>query len=93
MKRNMDLVRDILLSVEATPVASAWVSGNLYKESKYPPREIMAHYEILKKAGFLNKDGIPYLTWSGYQLLDLIRNNESAKGEISNTDSEPQGEG
>ena len=81
MKRDMELVRQILLAIEA------------YKDLKqdlkfeiegYSEEQIMYHMKILADGGLIEAidastfEGICFipqgLTWSGYEFLDAIRN-------------------
>lgn len=84
MKRDMDLVRQILLSVEETDGVSDW--GTL----QFPdvePRLVRYHTTLLVDAGFLDgqndrwadDDGDDHwlnvqLTWQGHEFLDGARN-------------------
>ena len=79
MKRNMELVRELLLRVEAE-------QGFDSLTSKYSQEEIVGHVEILLDAKLL--DGKVYydlsggpgsahiqrLTWAGHEFLDNARN-------------------
>ena len=79
MKRNMELVRELLLRVEAD-------EGFGSLASKYSQEEIVGHVEILLDAKLLEgkvyKDlsgapGSAYiqrLTWAGHEFLDNARN-------------------
>jgi len=72
MKRDADLIRDILLSVEADH------SGI---ESKIADKDIINHHlHLMIKGGLLSGQEINEgqwqiygLTWEGYELLELIR--------------------
>lgn len=79
MKRNMELVRELLLRVEADEDFSALAS-------KYSQEEIVEHVEILLDAKLLEgkvyhdlsgDPGSAYiqrLTWAGHEFLDNARN-------------------
>ena len=71
MKRNWDLIREVLIeheSLEPRGLLSyeAWVPGQ---------EEKAAHARLLADAGYLTNSagGFRSLTWSGYELLDSIR--------------------
>jgi len=72
MKRDADLVRDILLSVEA---------DHTDIESKITDKDIINHHlHLMIDGGLLNGKEINEgqwriygLTWEGYELLELIR--------------------
>ena len=79
MKRNMELVRELLLRVEAD-------EGFGSLASKYSQEEIVGHVEILLDAKLLEgkvyhdlsgDPGSAYiqrLTWAGHEFLDNARN-------------------
>ena len=79
MKRNMELVRELLLRVEAE-------QGFDSLASKYSQEEIVGHVEILLDAKLLDGEiyhdvsggpGLPHiqrLTWAGHEFLDNARN-------------------
>lgn len=79
MKRNMELVRELLLRVEADEDFGALAS-------KYSQEEIVGHVEILLDAKLLEgkvyhdlsgDPGSAYiqrLTWAGHEFLDNARN-------------------
>ena len=79
MKRNMELVRELLLRVEADEDFGALAS-------KYSQEEIVEHVEILLDAKLLEgkvyhdlsgDPGSAYiqrLTWAGHEFLDNARN-------------------
>jgi hypothetical protein len=81
MKRDLDLVRLILLEVEKNdnPVRPITVEAE-----GYSPDEISYHVMLLEQAGYLTANnsshlrGISYapksLTWDGHEFLDAARN-------------------
>jgi len=82
MKRDMDLVREILLRVEANekptvPIAPFEIDG-------YPPEIVYHHVHLLDDAGLLTTLGRPgmdqwfpkTLTWQGHDFLDAVRDPE-----------------
>ena len=84
MKRNMELVRELLLRVEADEGFGSLVS-------KYSQEEIVGHVEILLDAKLLEgkvyhdlsgDPGSAYiqrLTWAGHEFLDNARNDTAWK--------------
>lgn len=87
MKRDLDLVRDILLAVEADP-REGLVFLNLEKYSK---RDVSNHVLLLTEAGYLEStvmegEFIPtHMTWQGHEFLEAARNDtiwERAKEQI-----------
>lgn len=83
MKRDADLVRDILLSVEADH------SGI---KSKVTDQDIINHHlHLMIEGGLLSGNEINEgqwqiygLTWKGYELLELIRNQWDAIKRVLN---------
>lgn len=85
MQRNMDLVRTILLRLEASPSGRA--SGDLGIKS-YSPQEIGYHAHIMMQESLIEgidvttmsskgREVIPTtLTWKGHEFLDLARDQE-----------------
>lgn len=90
MKRNMELVREVLMKLEALPMrpgSMVVISG--YDEEMavdgHTPEEIEYHMTMLRDAGFLNSpgsqpagNGITFrsLTWDGHDFLDTVRDPE-----------------
>lgn len=81
MKRNMDLVRAILLFVENQDVNSGHCE-NITLDG-YTPMEVMMHVKMMEGYGLL-QDCTYYLcgnttvrtiTWEGYDYLDKVRDN------------------
>lgn len=94
MKRDMDLIRAILLEVEAAP--SGFAPSNI-EIPGYTQEQIRYHAYLLNEAGLVNgidvtshgSKGpemlITKLTWKGYEFLDSARENKiwnQAKGMI-----------
>jgi hypothetical protein len=86
MKRDMDLIREILLAIERLDTGAdddldVVVDG-------VDPRVVNAHLRLLDEAGFINAHEIPddteefshfvptRLTWSGHEFLDAVRDPE-----------------
>lgn len=78
MKRNMDLIRELLLQLES--------SSYLENISGHTPEEITYHVSLLEDAGLLTQEfyknpylsGFPFLegiriTWAGHEFLDASR--------------------
>jgi Hypothetical protein (DUF2513) len=84
MKRNMELIRDILLAVEASD-HDLWGWMHL-KIADHSPEELSYHVQLLAEAGFLeaqelsSMDGYEWqpkrLTYAGHEFLDTIRDGE-----------------
>ena len=80
MKLDKDLVREILLQVEASPEPMGWVEVSVADHSQ---EEIAYHVQILDEAGFVEAidltttDGYDWrpkrLTYEGHEFLDTIR--------------------
>lgn len=86
MKRDMDLVREILLAIEKCPEPVVW--GYLEVEG-FEPGPINAHLHLLNEAGYIRAAAAQdantsygymmqdsSLTWAGYEFLDTIRDTE-----------------
>lgn len=79
MKRDFDLIRDILLDVEENAKLNEWYYSDLGKDDNV----VLYHYRLLSEAGFVNmkdmttKSGDDYritgITYSGHEFLDQIR--------------------
>nr|WP_294510085.1 DUF2513 domain-containing protein [uncultured Rhodopila sp.] len=86
MKRDMDLVRDILLKIESAPGKSSWnvlIDG---VEGEDKQKLLLAHLPLMRDAHlvkFLSLNAGIYtvmenieLTWEGHDLLDSVRSPE-----------------
>jgi len=84
MKRDMDLVRDLLLHVESDPLLDGthWLHADTPSElgiTGHSADEVGYHVNLLGEAGFLRIMGmetipaISKLTWEGHEFLDNIR--------------------
>ena len=83
VKRDMDLIREILLAIEADPGAN-WKRGEV-SISDRTQEEISFHIRLMKDAGLLlatdlsSQDDILFyptrITWDGYEFLDAARDN------------------
>ena len=85
MKRDPDLIRTILLAVEATPAGEP-ISNNDIEAEGHDPVEVSEHVQLLHQAGFLEVTisqelkprgsrtcFIRRITWNGHEYLDTIR--------------------
>jgi hypothetical protein len=101
MQRNMDLVRMVLLRLEASP--SGWAPNDLGIKS-FPPEQIGYHAHIMMQEGLIEGSDITHtgsagptvlptsLTWKGHEFLDLARDQERwnrAKAIIAKIGSAP----
>ena len=81
MKRDMDLVRDILLYSEELNQGGNVIRMNYAHFPKYTPDQIYGHTRMLREQGLLRDctqtiSGPPSLvglTWSGHDFLDAVR--------------------
>jgi len=65
MKRNWDLIRELMLVYKFEPM-----SGIEKLSDKYTERVVLRHIELIKEAGLLGNKG---LTWAGHELLASIQ--------------------
>ena|SRR6478672_5051655 len=82
MKRDMDLIRDILLKVEADPTLNG-SRFETFEDSAFeghPNQEVAYHIDLLFEAGFVEGFGsmdpmpaISRLTWLGHEFLNDVR--------------------
>lgn len=87
MKRDMDLIRDILFAVEAHGSSGGFVRVAIEGHSD---DEINYHMVLLKDAGFMecvvleSSDGIMVqplrLTWTGHEFIDAARSSKVWNG-------------
>ena len=79
MKRDMNLIRTLLLVAEARPISTSFLPVEL---SDYTRDEIRYHAKLLGEAGLvLQASGelgtvMGNLTWQGHEFLELVRNDE-----------------
>ncbi len=81
MKRNVELVRIILLEIEKKEEPLEWITPEI---NGYSENEISYHIKILAEAGFVEATelstrgtfqwGAVNLTWNGHEFLDASRN-------------------
>lgn len=80
MKRDMDLVRQMLLEIEKHPYTGDWVELAIDGSS---PEEITYHVILLHEAGLIEADDVSTMsniewrpkrpTWQGHEFLDAAR--------------------
>jgi len=82
MQRDTDLVRQILLDLEARGSYADWLDIDI---EAYSPEQVDYHLELLVEAGFIRVSatgrelarGHPLrLTWEGHELLDAVRSED-----------------
>lgn len=84
MKRNMDLIRDLLLYVEDQPPGEI-IQTVTYDDEKYTEAEVFGHLKLLINANFIDgklqmthdRGGLFMardLTMAGHDFIDAIRN-------------------
>jgi len=90
MKFDPDLVRELLLKVEAIPAGEMRVNDYFLIEGK-PPKEILRHLQILIDAGFIQGSALVCmdgqiadvraddLTYQGHQFLEAARSETAWK--------------
>ena len=81
MRRDMDLVRQILLKMEAMPTSGGWHDIHIEGHSE---EEIVYHVQLMHEAGLIeaidlsSHDGIAWrpkrITYVGHEFLDAARN-------------------
>ena len=100
MKRNMDLIREILLRIESFPEPLGRIDLNI---DEFSPKEIFYHVKLLSEAGLLEATSIHTigmfewyansLTWEGHEFLEAARNdniwNKAKKLVLDKTGSLP----
>ncbi|HSI39854.1 MAG TPA: DUF2513 domain-containing protein [Xanthobacteraceae bacterium] len=78
MTRDMDLVRAILLKMEAGPLT---IANHRYLHIvDFPDQQVQHNFWILKDAGFIVQtqvhSGHYRLSWQGHEFLDNIRDDD-----------------
>ena len=88
MKRDMDLIRKLLLRIEDMPAPHRapvlhFIDANTLQQPDEDLEVIAYHLQLLVQAGFLDETkegklfgGITGLTWLGHDFLDSVRNPE-----------------
>jgi hypothetical protein len=80
MKRDMDLVRQVLLQIEAAPYGGAWIELSLPDHSD---EEVTYHIKLLAEASLIEAINLSShgnlvwqpqcLTWAGHEFLEAAR--------------------
>ena len=83
MKRNMDLIREILLRIESYPEPRGRIDLNI---DGYSPKEISYHVKLLSEAGLIEATPLQTLnlfewhahslTWEGHEFLEASRDDK-----------------
>lgn len=83
MKRDLDLVRRILLHLEESGESADPSGWNAFVEEGYELIQIHYHVRLLNDAGLIEADEIvpgqwwpERMTWSGHEFLDAARNED-----------------
>jgi len=79
MNRDMDLVRTLLITIEALPDTN----GHPVSAEGHGPAEIYEHLKLAQEAGLIEARFLPggtacvalRLTWAGHEFLDAAREN------------------
>lgn len=80
MKRDMDLVRTLLIKTEALPDTN----GHSISAEGHGPAEICEHLKLAQEAGLIEARFLPgdpnecvalRLTWAGHEFIDAAREN------------------
>jgi len=93
MKRDLDLIRKILLDIEAQGESSERRSAvATTEEDGHDPRSIQYHVQLMHEAGLIVADELvpgqwwpERMTWQGHEFLDLARDDtlwERAKKDV-----------
>ena len=92
MKRDLDLVRQLMLQIEALPAAPPVQ----YRTSEIEDPVLLAHLEMLIEAGLVNGRisrsqgtrgdviSVSGLTWQGHEWIDMVRS-QSLWNEVKTT--------
>ena len=78
MKRDMDLVRSILLHIEEHDRQIGASTYTNIKFQRYSLQQIGYHLKLLHQAGLIEDydwpSGAGSLTWNGHEFIDAVRN-------------------
>jgi Hypothetical protein (DUF2513) len=90
MKRDMDLIRELLLKLEALPLRPGGIvhitpDADEIAVAGYNSDQIEYHLTQLRNAGFIDEGGVNpmigigfrSLTWDGHDFLDSVRDPET----------------
>jgi hypothetical protein len=82
MKRDMELIRKILLNIEESDFTGGWIEIEL---EGYDESEVSYHTMLLHEAGLIDAIDLStmnntiwkpkYITWAGHEFLDAARDN------------------
>jgi len=80
MKRNMELIRKILITIEESDVTQGWVPLDF---EEYPDDEVSYHVKILFERGIIDATNCSSMnsfswkakciTWDGHDFIEAIR--------------------
>jgi hypothetical protein len=76
MKRDMELVRSIMLEIESVPAGRDWQWHEGDLTGPHTDVEVMKHLYMMEKAGFISGNGNTgryRLTWHGHEFLGAMR--------------------
>ncbi|KVQ69935.1 DUF2513 domain-containing protein [Burkholderia territorii] len=86
MKRDMDLIRELMLKLEALPMRMGGIvviapDAEEIRVDGYSPEEVFYHLGLIKEASLINSAGsgrmgriqFAGLTWAGHDFLDSVR--------------------
>ena len=89
MKRDMDLIRELLIRLEAMPMEPGSVyqidwDDEFFDFTEFERNTSVQHFKLLLDAGFISgpaRQGTKYfvvtgLSWNGHEFIDSIRNPE-----------------
>lgn len=89
MRRDMDLIRELMLKLEALPIRPGSVvhippDADEVQVDGYDTEQVDYHLSLIKKEGLIDSaglnpmDGIGFrcLTWSGHDFVDSVRSPE-----------------
>lgn len=85
MKRDMDLIRNILLAIEekGDPIGTVTFAQEDFPDHEW--RNVWGHFRMLDHAGIIEAPNqvlsgqdysVSAISWHGYEFLDLIRDDE-----------------
>lgn len=87
MQRNMDLIRLLLLKVEALPIAAnsmALLRAEDLSDLEFSSDEIAYHWNLILEAGLVEQPentprgflAVRRLTWAGHDFVDAVKDEE-----------------
>jgi len=87
MQRNMELIRSLLLKLEALPVSYNGIEILQYEglaDEKFTAAEVAYHCDLLLEAGLVDQPGnsprgvfaFRRLTWQGHDFVDAVRDED-----------------